>query len=186
MATVKDVMGKLADANLPHYVADTTLPNEKLDALRAIVAGKEYKDDRGLLSYFIKPAGRSLMPSLKATRAAAIMAKELLLAGNQPVFYCPLAEFLREVRLLDYSADMEPVSPVLSRIGKGYLVIADFDDTSSQPSSAVWHDGLAQLVSHRNRGGGLLLVVGSAYSVDSAGLPLSFTAEAKEFTVLSV
>lgn len=157
-------IAKLRRAGIPPFTYDTTLPQEGQQALRDVVKQQAYVRDTGLVSYLLEPATpngvtratQGRLPSATPSRVAAVFAKELALAGRT-VHFMTLAGFLREVRLHDYAAESAPVNPVLYEVGKGFIVITDFDDTGSQPSTSVFRDGLDILIRHLSMGGGLVL-----------------------------
>jgi hypothetical protein len=175
-------ISKLQKAGIPPFTYTTTLPQEGFQALRDIVSQKAYVKDTGLVSYLLEPAQSGFCVGGKPTKAAALFGKELALTGN-PVTFTTLAGFLREVRLQDYTADERAIlNPLLDRIGKGFLIITEFDDMNSQPSTSVFRDGLDILIRHLSLGGGLVLACNDRWKGSMSEFTPTFVACVNSFT----
>lgn len=165
-ASPAEVIRRLKEANIPRYASETTLVRENAQALRDTLVAKSYKSDVGMAGFHIAPATRKDAASARASRIAAVMAKELVLQGES-VYFVTLAGFLREVRLQSYSTDYPPIHPVLTdMLGDGYLVISNFDDVTARPSQSVWLEGLDLLLTHSSRGAGLVLASETSEPLD--------------------
>lgn len=180
-----EVRNKMRAANIPVFAYQTTLVTEGAGTLREIIKQKEFKTEAGLASYVLQGNGKKA-DSLRTTRLAAVMAKELVLSGVR-VHFVPLAGFVREVRLQDYAADRDgsqATIPVLQDIGTGYFVIPDFSD--SYHDRDTWAEAQSLMVTHVNRGGGLILSTADAWEDAAAKCSRSFIAVAESFVFPAV
>jgi len=178
----KDVLQKMRNANIPVFALGTTLVQENAHALRAIIQGKEFKQSNSLASYVLRSSDVRAHP-LRATRFAAVMGKELVLAG-QKVKFIPLAGLVRELRLTEYGDEPHALIDVHAMVGSGYFVIPDFDDEIANPE--MWPETQAFLTTHLNRGGGVILVVRNEWAVPSPRFTGSFAAVAQSFVYMEV
>lgn len=178
----KDVLQKMRHANIPAFALGTTLVQENAHALRAIVQGREFKQANALASYVLRSSDVRVQP-LRATRFAAIMGKELVLAG-QKVKFIPLAGLVRELRLTEYGDEPHALIDVHAMVGSGYFVIPDFDDEIANPE--MWPETQAFLTTHLNRGGGVILVVRNDWVVPAPKFTGSFAAVAESFVYMEV
>lgn len=145
---IVDIPERLRNSNIPEYVNRMTLPKLGYPALREVIKNEEFRNGEVYRLF-------TLWASASASDVAvmsAVFAKEIILA-NVPCVYQPLVGLHRELSLLDYSAmDTKPLSDVLQRIGKGYVVIPDFEKSEHLTSEVCdW------LFEHASRGGGLVL-----------------------------
>lgn len=150
-----DIAQRMQDARIPPHARRTTLDREGQALLRAVITDKAYVSKGALRSILITTNPANPVPPAAFLRVFGRFAAELLLAGQQ-VLYVRAAGLSREVAKLEYSGTVEAISPVLQRIGKGFLIVPDMYSNEYDTPSAVWAV-CDVLLEHVSRGGGLVL-----------------------------
>lgn len=151
---------RLTDSMIPRHTFTTTLALANFTVLADITANRKFinPDNGTRRSYYLEsPATTSSLR--KASTAAALLAKELCLS-REPVCYVPVSIFMRELIASLLPRETTSLSPVMSAIGKGYIVLPDFMGIlgmSELYSLRELREFTDILVQHLNLGGALVM-----------------------------
>lgn len=147
MASDAAIIARMRAAGVPPHAYSHSLDKPALGASRfgAIIREKRFDlGVGGLVSYIIRNKPKS---KVKPSLVAAVAAKELVLLNREVkfVYFAALMTVVRvgELSWLDF--------------GKGYVVVPDLGENTQQWPANEWDYTQAVLLSHVNRGGGLIL-----------------------------
>lgn len=147
---------KLNASRIPVFTHYTTLEQEGQRKLADIIKTHKYRDpDRESNRSYYFESGTTAAQKRKAIDATGLFAKELRLSGND-VCYCTVPVFIREMNASVLPRAVEPLNPVMSHIGKGYIVMPEFRGLDSLRDDWPLRDLYefeSILTDHLNRGG---------------------------------
>ena len=147
-----NIQPRMQEARIPPHAYRTTLSTLGQAVLRSVIDDRAYSSQGSLKSFSLV---QSRIDAQHFSVVVARFAAELLLKG-QTVFYVRAAAIERELQAYSYDPTNAVLSPVLSKLGKGFLVIPD---VCSGLMEASWPaPGLCDfLIEHASLGGGLVL-----------------------------
>ena len=119
----EQVIAKLRAAGVPREAFSTTLAKEGMDDIRAYVTGRE--EDAKRMLYLYQTQTRSTLYSEKAELAFFLLAKELVLSGED-VFCCDLVNV--HTALFKDDDEATEFYSRLDNINSGFIAIRHFHD----------------------------------------------------------
>jgi hypothetical protein len=153
MATASDIdiLARLRAANVPVQAYEHSLHTLKQHRFSEIVAGQKFDmKEGGLVSYLVRHKGPLKDGGAGIVRVCAVAAKELVLL-RRAVAYNFIASIAAAIH------DPELLTDQMSALRKGYLVIGDVGKNVGELKNSDWQLIQALLLSHMNRGGGLII-----------------------------
>jgi hypothetical protein len=162
MANDVAIIAKMRLSQVPPHTYTTSLEREGQKRLSEILEGRKYEHAGQLRSYLVRQGARKKPASV--SRVCALAAKQLVLA-SRAVYYTNLAEAVTATRVLAgnvpaasvYNNSGGDTHPILSRLGKGYIVVGDLGANIPHWPDNDWDVVQSFLLSHLSRGGGLIL-----------------------------
>lgn len=156
---------RLQEARIPPQAYRTNLATLGQALLRSIIDDGMFQVQGDLKSFSLVQERTDLQ---HFSTIVARFAAELLLKGN-PVYYFRAAAIDRELRAYVSEPSGAGMSPVLSRLGKGFIVVPD---VCSGLMDASWPapDLCDFLIEHVSLGGGLIL--GRQVTAEWQGAPV--------------
>lgn len=146
-----DILSRLQEARIPPHAYSTTLEQQGQSVLRSIITDRMYVSMNLLKSISIQQDGIS---RAGFDDALSRFSAELCLSG-QTVLFVRAAGIIRELRKYGSDQGADLLNPVLSRLGKGFLVVPDVCSGYREDAD---HFGLCDfLIDHVALGGALVL-----------------------------
>lgn len=165
---------RLREARIPPYVSEFTLETLKQPRLAAAMKDGMYLRGGEPTSLVLTASPVATMDTvITFTRSVARFAATLCVGAKQRVFYASVTTIADELKRHTYDPDADILNPVLSRKGKGFLVVPDI--SHGVLTQREIHSVSDFLIDHVTLGGALIVGV-SGLTSDSH--PVQATIEA--------
>lgn len=173
-----NVMQAMRKAHIPPYALTTNFEKTGLIDLRARITSAAVLGADTPVNFYLHARTNTKKAMQDCAVAVGLLAKALVIS-RKDVIYVNLAGMLREVRLAEMEREARSINPVLDHIGRGYIAIGDFLEFADVEQKYGYHAVQLvadYLISHLERGGGLILGASSIEPIDATQYGAAFGA----------